>query len=132
MSLNHAWRFKPTIYTLIIRCIYPLYAVILADINECTNTSGTMCEHDCVNLISSYECSCRSGYSIDINGFSCNGIVIKFVPVDVHLITPVDIDECQTNRGGCEHNCTNTEGSFNCLCLQGFVLASDGLQCDGK
>ena len=50
----------------------------------------------------------------------------------MHLFTPVDINECQTNRGGCEHNCTNTEGSFNCLCQRGFILASDGLQCDGK
>ena len=44
----------------------------------------------------------------------------------------IDVNECQTNGGGCEHNCSNTVGSFECLCQQGFSLASDGLQCNGK
>ena len=43
-----------------------------------------------------------------------------------------DINECETNGGGCEHNCSNTVGSFECLCQQGYSLASDGLQCNGK
>ena len=27
-----------------------------------------------------------------------------------------DIDECGTNNGGCEHNCNNTIGAFECYC----------------
>ena len=49
-----------------------------------------------------------------------------------YALIVLDINECLTNEGGCEHNCSNTMGSFECLCQQGFILASDGLQCDGK
>ena len=52
----------------------------------------------------------------------------------VHLILSIllntDIDECQNSP--CEHNCTNTVGSFVCSCPAKYTLASDGLTCDGK
>ena len=37
----------------------------------------------------------------------------------------LDIDECQTINGGCEHNCSNTEGSFYCSCGDGYQLSND-------
>ncbi|CEM01905.1 unnamed protein product [Vitrella brassicaformis CCMP3155] len=42
-----------------------------------------------------------------------------------------DINECAdpVTNGGCEHVCINTPGSFQCECLEGFVLAEDGLSC---
>ena len=43
-----------------------------------------------------------------------------------------DIDECQTNNGGCNQTCTNTIGSFECSCGTGYTLAPDDLDCDGK
>ena len=43
-----------------------------------------------------------------------------------------DIDECLSDRGGCEHNCTNIEGSFQCSCSQGYSLADGGFQCIGE
>ncbi|XP_019628173.1 PREDICTED: uncharacterized protein LOC109472761 isoform X2 [Branchiostoma belcheri] len=33
-------------------------------------------------------------------------------------------------NGGCEQTCTNTTGSFQCSCLVGFSLSSDGFTCD--
>lgn len=33
-----------------------------------------------------------------------------------------DIDECESNNGGCEDKCVNTEGSFTCACRPGFQL----------
>ncbi|XP_078670378.1 uncharacterized protein LOC144910800 isoform X2 [Branchiostoma floridae x Branchiostoma belcheri] len=42
-----------------------------------------------------------------------------------------DINECETNNGGCEHNCTNTIGSFECSCMDNFLLANDDLACNG-
>ena len=41
-----------------------------------------------------------------------------------------DIDECQTNNGGCDVNsdCTNTIGSFNCACKSGY--SGDGITCN--
>ena len=57
-----------------------------------------------------------------------NHLAIKMINIGHNI----DINECQINGGGCEHNCSNTDGSFMCLCQQGFSLASDGLLCDGK
>ena len=52
-------------------CVFIVYNTI--DINECANNGGG-CEHNCVNLLGSYECSCREGYSLAVDGFSCNGM----------------------------------------------------------
>ena len=43
----------------------------------------------------------------------------------------VDVNECDTGNGGCDQMCTNNDGSFQCSCNQGFVLAGDTLSCDG-
>ena len=37
----------------------------------------------------------------------------------------VEIDECSINNGGCEHNCTNTDGNFFCSCDFGYI--QDGM-----
>ena len=42
-----------------------------------------------------------------------------------------DIDECDISNGGCEHNCTNTIGSFVCSCNNGYNLTENGLDCTG-
>ena len=51
---------------------------------------------------------------------------------DCDILKTLDIDECQTSNGGCEQVCTNTVGSFECLCNPGYSLASAGFQCIGK
>ena len=43
-----------------------------------------------------------------------------------------DLNECETNNGGCAQICTNTFGSFECSCAAGYNLAADNLGCDGK
>ena len=43
-----------------------------------------------------------------------------------------DVNECDTNNGGCNQMCTNTGGSFECSCGVGYVLANDDLNCAGK
>ena len=42
----------------------------------------------------------------------------------------LEIDECLTRNGGCEHNCTNTVGSFYCSCVDGYQLTND-VYCSG-
>ena len=43
-----------------------------------------------------------------------------------------DVDECETDNGGCAQTCLNTLGSFLCFCNTGYSLADDDLGCDGK
>lgn len=41
-----------------------------------------------------------------------------------------EINECNTNRGGCDEDCINTPGSYYCQCGAGFTLNSNGRDCD--
>ena len=43
-----------------------------------------------------------------------------------------DIDECQMNNGGCEQVCTNTPGTRECSCNQGYSLDVNNVGCTGK
>ena len=43
-----------------------------------------------------------------------------------------DINECQTDNGGCTHECNNTDGSYNCLCWNGYELTRDDHDCTGE
>ena len=52
----------------------------------------------------SYLCSCKSGY-----------IASKSNPNKCE-----DIDECQTDNGGCLQKCDNIPGSFQCSCHHGY------------
>ena len=42
----------------------------------------------------------------------------------------IDIDECISDNGGCDLNCTNTDGSYYCSCNDGYILMP-GLYCEG-
>ena len=41
----------------------------------------------------------------------------------IHYI--IDINECDTNNGGCEQICINKVPLFNCSCQSGFRLVID-------
>ncbi len=43
----------------------------------------------------------------------------------------IDIDECQLLNGGCEQNCTNLDGSYECSCYDGFTLDAATNSCTG-
>ena len=44
-----------------------------------------------------------------------------------------DIDECVTGTNGCNQTCTNTIGSYECSCDEGYMInATDAHACDGK
>ena len=43
-----------------------------------------------------------------------------------------DIDECELDNGKCDHNCTNTNGSYYCSCHPGYDLQDDQHNCTGK
>ena len=43
-----------------------------------------------------------------------------------------DIDECEGNIVGCEHNCVNIDGHYSCTCESEDALATDLHNCLGK
>ena len=42
------------------------------------------------------------------------------------------MDECSLNTTACTHNCTNTNGSYGCACLDGYQLEADQHNCTGQ
>ena len=94
---------------------------------------------NCINTNGSHNCPCNEGYTG--NGQSCSGTLNSFLKVMtvnrffvVKFCTPftfVDIDECSKGSHVCHVNagCTNTNGSYNCTCKDGFI--GDGRSCSG-
>ena len=48
------------------------------DVNECSTSNGG-CQHTCVNTAGSYQCQCRSGYTLSSNRRSCVGELIVII-----------------------------------------------------
>ena len=42
-----------------------------------------------------------------------------------------DIAECSDGTNSCEQLCNNRQGSYECSCLEGYELDSDGFSCRG-
>ena len=64
-----------------------------------------------------------------------HAIYLLYIPVtrDLKILcSSIDINECTTSNGGCEHSCTNTIGSFTCSCATGYQLDENGLNCNGE
>ena len=65
-----------------VRCVFDLsyfsYLVCntlcnnYSDIDECDGDH--LCEHDCINIVGSYECACEIGYALQDNGVNCSGL----------------------------------------------------------
>ena len=49
------------------------YCSLVPDTNECLSGID-LCDHDCSNTDGSYTCSCRAGYELVNDGFTCNGM----------------------------------------------------------
>ena len=41
----------------------------------------------------------------------------------------VDIDECSEEPPICDHECSNSIGSFECACVSGYKLRADRYSC---
>ena len=51
----------------------------------------------------------------------------------LELVSISDINECeQPGRCGPHGECLNTDGSFHCVCEQGFSISADGHTCEGR
>ena len=60
-----------------------------------------------------------------------NSALLKITKNHFNFISK-DKDECALANGGCQHTCTNTDGSYKCSCYSGYRLQPDGLTCQGK
>lgn len=43
-----------------------------------------------------------------------------------------ELDECELKDHGCQHNCINTLGGYQCSCHIGYELHSDKKTCESK
>lgn len=50
------------------------YEQLLIDRDECQSTP---CDHTCTNTEGSFECSCRSGYELQDDKKTCEGMLIE-------------------------------------------------------
>lgn len=50
-------------------------------------------------------------------------------PSQRSLCSLPDKDECSKNNGGCQHECLNSFGSYECQCRSGFVLHDNKHDC---
>ena len=62
---------------------------------------------------------------------ACNPI-LKVIAVHLFICLFSDINECDDDTDDCEQICTNTEGSFYCSCMNGFILDDNGKNCTGE
>ena len=51
----------------------PYIHTLLPDINEC-NQGVDNCAQICTNTIGGFICGCNSGYTLDDDGITCNGM----------------------------------------------------------
>ena len=56
--------------------------MIISDINECDKIIGDVvskggCQQICSNTIGTYVCSCNDGYSLTVDGRTCEGMLLK-------------------------------------------------------
>lgn len=67
---------------------------------------------------------------------SANQLLVKFVSdgsvqkAGFSAAFMEELDECALPTHGCEHNCINTLGGYECACRIGFELHSDGKHCE--
>lgn len=110
---------------------------VFVDYNECKHGTDA-CDQNCQNMPGSYTCSCNSGYTLNNNGYTCDGgLTCLYIPVKLLSIIQhyyyADMNECSTNStNSCQHVCVNTPGSYTCRCQTGFRRSPDGRSCEGE
>ena len=113
------------------------------DMDECKLYSP--CDQECTNLPGSFECSCKAGYVLHVDGTTCIGERVAstyntvytclgsfMITVKMYFLS--DVDECmEAALYGielCSENtvCLNNEGSYECPCISGFHLTNGTCQ----
>ena len=61
--------------------------------------------------------------------FEITNCIHQFKYYHAYFLT--DVNECEDENGGCEAQCINTEGSYECRCPSGFRLGENRHECEG-
>ena len=49
-----------------------------------------------------------------------------------YIFLRLDVNECDTDNGGCQQTCNNRDGAFYCSCDRGYTVNRNHLDCDGS
>ena len=63
---------------LIIACIVHTILSLCLDIIDCVNGSN-LCDQICNELEGGYSCSCKNGYRLKNDNFSCEGMYMLYI-----------------------------------------------------
>ena len=65
-----------------------LMTIYFSDVNECDESTDS-CQQNCHNTNGSYECSCNAGYTLNPDGFSCDGMLTLFTLLHVVCVVMI-------------------------------------------
>lgn len=100
------------------------------------------CDYKCDGSFPNNTCICQPGFKLDSNRVTCSKQDAcahgNCEPVfqAAHAMSPEDckpgfrkesgicVDEDECESAPCEHECTNTEGSYQCSCYDGFIQST--------
>ena len=94
-----------------------------------------MCNNGiCTNMDGSFKCVCNPGYVLSSSGFSCIGKGLGESRIfHLNFFSCLDIDECAENVRIClAGRCENLDGSYRCICDNGYTHIADGSFCTDK
>ena len=93
------------------------------DIPECSNGQAR-CLQECTETPGSYECRCYDGYSLDDNGYSCNGktcteLICVYVCDVIVICSSLYVLCVAICQSGCLHGDCNAPET--CTCYWGWT-----------
>lgn len=103
---------------------------IFLDRLSCTGTESRL--QDCPGFLPSvHDCDHSEDVGVQCYGMrmttSWKSLTFVILMLSMHL----DINQCDTDNGGCSQECANMLPGFECSCYSGYILDEDGRTCLG-
>ena len=58
--------------------------------------------------------------------------MFSWITFHINIFLCLDVNECDTDNGGCQQTCNNRDGAFYCSCDRGYTVNINHLDCDGS
>ena len=88
------------------------------------NTLHCDCDLSWVNTVNAL-------YGIDFGTATCNSPTTDFITSsDLYFSCVEDSEECFDPNITCDNGCINTDTSFSCICLDGYSVAENSIDCE--